>query len=90
MTEGIAEIKQFQSPRKNDEVYPKTMPETRHTFYNCIFFKFNIQCESAIIETGLRRDVQPGEVHNLQGCTELQKSINYLTFSGTTSSSNHC
>ena len=51
------------------------MPETRHTFYNCIFFKFNIQCESAIIETGLRRDVQPGELHNLQGCTE---------FSGTT------
>jgi hypothetical protein len=34
--------------------------------------------------------VQPGELHNLQGCTELQKSINYLTFSGTTSSSNHC
>ena len=60
------------------------MPETRHTFYSCIFFKFNIQCESAIIETGLRRDVQPGELHNLQGCTELQKSINYLTFSGTT------
>ena len=28
--------------------------------------------------------MQPGELYNLQGCTELQKSINYLTFSGTT------
>ena len=28
--------------------------------------------------------MQLGELYNLQGCTELQKSINYLTFSGTT------
>ena len=28
--------------------------------------------------------MQPGELYNLQGCKELQKSINYLTFSGTT------
>ena len=28
--------------------------------------------------------MQPGELYNLQGCKELQKSINYLTFSDTT------
>ena len=28
--------------------------------------------------------MQHGECYDSQGCTELQKSINYLTFSGTT------